>query len=128
MELKRNVIDDIPQEIYDLLNEFGVPTHHEAYDYIAYASTILIDDPTRKLGISADVYPTVATAFNTTWTKVERAIRTTVSWIFDNTDPDILYQYFGNSISSETGKVRNSQLLYTLSRVARRKIMQAKSV
>ena len=124
MNIVKCVIDEIPEVIYNVVEEFGVPSHIGGYDYIAYAVYLLVDNPCRNLRMLDDIYPTVAREFNKKKNSVERSIRHAVAYAFNNTDPDILEKYFGNSISIESGRVNNSQFLYTMSRVARRRLIE----
>lgn len=126
MEIRRSALDEVPEEIYQILNEFGVPAHLEGYDYIAYSSMMLLDDSNRDLCITKDIYAKTAEVFNKKSGSVDRALRHMIEWVFNNTDSDILEKYFGNSIPIDKGKVSNSQFLYTVARIARRKILSNK--
>ena len=125
MEIIKSVIDEIPEEIYRVLDEIGVPAHMKAYDYIAYASTLLINDTTHRICVTQDIYPEISKEFNTSYSCVERAIRTAINYVFSNTDPELLFLYFGNSVPLNKSKVPNSQFVYTVARIARRQLIKS---
>lgn len=116
-------VDNIPEVAYDILNNIGIPSHLKGYNYMADAITIAANDPTKLDAITKVLYPEVAKDFGTTPSRVERAMRHSIEVVFSNTDLQVLYKYFGNSISTMKGKVTNSQFVATLSRVVRKQLV-----
>ena len=112
--LSPSVLDHIPDEVYEVLNDLGLQQQLLGYNYVAYGIDYLTDKLDTKLSITKDLYPAIARAFNSTSSRVERGIRHSIENVFSNVDPEITYKYFGNSISPMRGTVTNSQFLYTL--------------
>ena len=61
------------------------------------------------------LYPTVAKNFNTTPSRVERAIRHAIEVAWDRGDVDVLASYFGYTIQNERGKPTNSEFIAMIS-------------
>ena len=57
------------------------------------------------------LYPTVAMAYNTTPSRVERAIRHAIETAWDRGDVDTLESYFGYTIHTSRGKPTNSEFI-----------------
>ena len=57
------------------------------------------------------LYPTVAKMYNTTPSRVERAIRHAIEVAWDRGDVDVLSSYFGYTIQSQRGKPTNSEFI-----------------
>ena len=61
--------------ITKILHELGVPSHIKGYQYIREGITIIYENPDVIGGITKELYPDIATKFETTVSRVERAIR-----------------------------------------------------
>lgn len=92
----------------------GVPAHRRGYRYIVEAVDMLLTCPESVNRLTAVVYPTVGLRYNTNGNNVERAIRTAVEYVFSNTDMEVLYEYFGNSVDQQRGKATNGHFIMTL--------------
>ena len=57
------------------------------------------------------LYPTVAKKYQTTSSRVERAIRHAIEVAWDRGDIDTLNSYFGYTIQNERGKPTNSEFI-----------------
>ena len=57
------------------------------------------------------LYPEVAKRFNTTASRVERAIRHAIEVAWDRGDLDVLQKYFGYTVSNVKGKPTNSEFI-----------------
>lgn len=101
--------------IYDVLNDIGAPQHLKGYKCLAESVRYLSTHIESRPSITKDVYPYVVGVMGSTASRVERAIRHIIEYIFLNTDPDVITKYFGNSVNVNKGKVTNSQFLYTIS-------------
>jgi len=61
--------------------------------------------------ITKQLYPSVAKKFETTSSRVERAIRHAIEVAWDRGDVDILNSYFGYTIHNSRGKPTNSEFI-----------------
>ena len=57
------------------------------------------------------LYPTVAKKYQTTTSRVERAIRHAIEVAWDRGDVDTLNSYFGYTIQNNRGKPTNSEFI-----------------
>lgn len=99
---------DIYRKTFGALICLGVPMNLRGFDYLASAITLAVCDPSFLHGVTKRLYPAVAKTYGTNQSCVERNIRTAIESTFLNRDLDILHDYFGTMINSESGKVKNS--------------------
>lgn len=96
--------------IHATLNELGVPFGLNGRDYIESAVELLLNKG--RMGMTTELYPSVAAVFGTKPSRVERDIRHAIEETFSNSDPKRISEFFGNVISLETGKLVNTDFLY----------------
>lgn len=99
---------DVP--IYKSLKLLGVPASLKGYRYLIKALTMELENPGAIDRMTKYMYPEIAKAFDTTASGVERAIRHAVEIVFDRTDPNVTYDYFGN-VESMKSKLTNTQFI-----------------
>lgn len=109
--------------ITQILRELGVPAHIKGHNFLRYAIELVIRDPAYQEQITYMLYPEVAKEFDTTASRVERAIRHAIEVTWDRGDLDVLQKWFGYSISIVKGKPTNSEFI---ARVADTLRMEAK--
>lgn len=97
--------------ISEVLHQIGVPAHIKGYQYLRKSILLCINDTGMLGSITKILYPTVAKAYDTTPSRVERAIRHAIEVAWDRGDVDILMAYFGYTIQSERGKPTNSEFI-----------------
>ena len=76
---------------------------------------MVIDDMDTINSITKFLYPTVAKHYNTTASRVERAIRHAIEVAWDRGDIDTLNSYFGYTIQINRGKPTNSEFIAMIS-------------
>lgn len=97
------------------LTDIGVPHHIKGFNYTVEGIRLCINDPDLIQRITKGLYPEVAKTFNTTASRVERAIRHAIEVANDCGDTDTLTKYFGNSINCHKCKPTNAQFIATIS-------------
>lgn len=102
---------DLDTEITTLLHEIGVPAHIRGYLYIREAITMVYHNIEILGNITKILYPEVARKFNTTSSRVERAIRHAieVAWVRGNIDA--ISDIFSYTISYHKSKPTNSEFI-----------------
>ena len=98
--------------VTDVIHEIGVPAHIKGYQYLREA--MLLDDRRhgrRRLPVTKVLYPEVARKFNTTPSRVERAIRHAIEVAWDRGDIETLQKFFGYTVSNIKGKPTNSEFI-----------------
>ena len=107
----KHVTKDLETNITMYIQQLGVPAHIKGYQYIRDAIMMVIDDMDAINSITKFLYPTVAKHYNTTSSRVERAIRHAIEVAWDRGNPDILNDLFGYTILSTRGKPTNSEFI-----------------
>lgn len=102
------------KEITKLLRTLGMPSHVLGYEYTREAILIALGNKDIRRSITKELYPTVARAFNTTPSRVERAIRHAIEVAWDRGDLDTFQKFFGFTVSAKKGKPTNSEFLSAL--------------
>ena len=67
--------NNLQVSISNTLHELGVPSHIKGYQYIREGITLVFKNPEYIGGITKELYPTIAKTYNSTASRVERAIR-----------------------------------------------------
>ena len=102
------------KEITKLLHSLGMPAHVLGYEYAREAIFIALGNKEMLRSITKELYPAIAQTFNTTPSRVERAIRHAVELAWDRGDLDTIQKFFGFTVSSKKGKPTNSEFLSAL--------------
>ena len=97
--------------VTSIIHEIGVPAHIKGYQYLREAIIIAAEDMDVINAITKVLYPQVAKAFQTTPSRVERAIRHAIEVAWDRGDLDTLQRFFGYTVSNTKGKPTNSEFI-----------------
>ena len=94
-----------------IIHEIGVPAHIKGYQYLREAIIIAVGDMDVINAITKVLYPQVAKTFQTTPSRVERAIRHAIEVAWDRGDLDTLQRFFGYTVSNPKGKPTHSEFI-----------------
>ena len=97
--------------VTNIIHEIGVPAHIKGYQYLREAIIIAVNDMDVINAITKVLYPQVAKTFQTTPSRVERAIRHAIEVAWDRGDLDTLQRFFGYTVSNTKGKPTNSEFI-----------------
>lgn len=100
--------------ITKILHELGIPSHIKGYLYIREGISILYDKPEVIGGITKELYPDIANKFDTTTSRVERAIRHAIEVSWNRGDWDLMEEIFGHSVDIDKAKPTNSEFIVTV--------------
>ena len=100
--------------ITKMLHELGIPSHIKGYQYIRKAIEMIFDDPGIIGGITKELYPTLAGKFQTTTSRVERAIRHAIEVSWNRGNIDFMEELFGYSVDIDKAKPTNSEFMVTV--------------
>ena len=106
---------NIESMVTGIIHEIGVPAHIKGYQYLREAIIIAIADREVINAITKVLYPQVAKTFQTTPSRVERAIRHAIEVAWDRGDLDTLQRFFGYTVSNTKGKPTNSEFIAMIS-------------
>ncbi len=117
-EYSNKVIDmensNIQSSISKILHELGIPSHIKGYQYIREGINILYDRPETVGGITKELYPELASKFDTTVSRVERAIRHAIEVSWNRGSWDLMEEIFGHSVDVDKAKPTNSEFIVTI--------------
>ncbi len=102
---------DIEAQVTSIIHRIGVPAHIKGYQYLRTAIMMTIENSDLINAVTKILYPDVAKKYQTTSSRVERAIRHAIEVAWDRGDLDILNEYFGYTIQNERGKPTNSEFI-----------------
>lgn len=108
---KHEVIHDLEQDVTNMIHEIGVPAHIKGYQYLREAIMMSVDDPAMISSITKILYPTIAKRFQTTPSRVERAIRHAIEVAWSRGKMETLDALFGYTIDTGKGKPTNSEFI-----------------
>lgn len=103
--------NDIEAQVTGIIHKIGVPAHIKGYQYLRTAIMMTIENSDLINSVTKILYPTVAKKYQTTSSRVERAIRHAIEVAWDRGDLDTLNAYFGYTIQNERGKPTNSEFI-----------------
>ena len=109
--VQRPAPTSIESMVTSIIHEIGVPAHIKGYQYLREAIIIAVNDMDVINAITKVLYPQVAKTFQTTPSRVERAIRHAIEVAWDRGDLDTLQRFFGYTVSNTKGKPTNSEFI-----------------
>ena len=103
--------DNLEALVTNLIHEVGVPAHIKGYQYLREAIIMVVNDIDVINQITKSLYPKIATKFNTTPSRVERAIRHAIEVAWSRGKMDTIDELFGYTVSYGKGKPTNSEFV-----------------
>lgn len=100
--------------ITKMLHELGMPSHIKGYQYIREGIYMIYNDPNIIGGITKELYPELASKFDTTVSRVERAIRHAIEVSWNRGNWDYMEEIFGHSVDIDKAKPTNSEFIVTV--------------
>ena len=115
---KGEVIDifhnNLQISITKTLHELGVPSHIKGYQYIREGITLVYMRPDMIGGITKELYPEIAKKYDSTVSRVERAIRHAIEVSWNRGNWDLMEEIFGHSVDIDKAKPTNSEFIVTI--------------
>ncbi|MBR3149390.1 MAG: sporulation transcription factor Spo0A [Eubacterium sp.] len=105
------VTNNLEALVSDIMRQIGVPAHIKGYQYLRTSIILCVNDKEMLGSVTKILYPTVAKQYNTTASRVERAIRHAIEVAWNRGDVDVLSSFFGYTIQAERGKPTNSEFI-----------------
>ncbi len=98
-------------DVTDIIHEIGVPAHIKGYQYLREAIVMSVNDIEMLNSITKILYPTIAKKYQTTSSRVERAIRHAIEVAWSRGKMDTIDELFGYTIHNGKGKPTNSEFI-----------------
>ncbi len=110
-EIQRKEKYDLEKEVTNMIHEIGVPAHIKGYQYLREAIMMSVEDIDMLNSITKILYPTIAKKYQTTPSRVERAIRHAIEVAWSRGRMETLDELFGYTINTGKGKPTNSEFI-----------------
>ncbi|MBQ3193468.1 MAG: sporulation initiation factor Spo0A C-terminal domain-containing protein [Oscillospiraceae bacterium] len=120
----RGAFLDPEYQIRQILLELGAPDHLLGHPYAVQAVLLVIQDRVFIDQITFRLYPQLAAQFDTTASRVERAIRHLIEVTWTRGDLDILNHYFGSIVHPEKGKPTNGEFIARLANIVKQRLRE----
>ena len=101
----------IDARITEILHKIGVPPHIKGFQYIREAILMVYEDANCLSKVTKIIYPGIAEKFDTTASRVERAIRNAIEIAVNRGNPEYIQIYFGHTLSGKKNKLTNSEFV-----------------
>ena len=114
IEISKNKVsaeDNVEALVTNIIHEVGVPAHIKGYQYLREAIIMVINDIDVINQITKSLYPQIANKFETTPSRVERAIRHAIEVAWGRGQQEAVENIFGYTISAAKGKPTNSEFI-----------------
>lgn len=110
----KNSNNTIKLKITDMLHNLGIPSNIKGYSYIRDGIEMMYNDTSMMGAITKELYPRLARSYETTSSRVERAIRHAIEISWSRGDYDYMEELFGNSVDCDKSKPTNGEFIVTL--------------
>ena len=108
-----------------VLLDLGAPDHLVGHPFVVEAVVMTVEDRRYINNITFGRYPQVAAKFDTTASRVERAIRHLIEVTWTRGDMDVLCGYFGNTVSADRGKPTTGEFIARLTNIVQQRLKEA---
>jgi two-component system, response regulator, stage 0 sporulation protein A len=108
---KDNTPMNLDASITSIIHEIGVPAHIKGYMYLREAITLVYHDIELLGSVTKILYPDIAKKFNTTPSRVERAIRHAIEVAWGRGNIESISKMFGYTVSVSKSKPTNSEFI-----------------
>lgn len=104
-------VNSLEGEITNIIHEIGVPAHIKGYLYLREAIQMVVKDIELLSAVTKELYPSIAKKFNTTASRVERAIRHAIEVAWSRGQVETINRIFGHTVHNDKGKPTNSEFI-----------------
>jgi two-component system response regulator (stage 0 sporulation protein A) len=98
-------------EVTNIIHEMGIPAHIKGYQYLREAIMMVVEEVDLLGSVTKILYPQIAIKFDTTSSRVERAIRHAIEVAWSRNNIETIKKFFGYTINTERGKPTNSEFI-----------------
>lgn len=123
--IEENTGEDLEHIVTEFIHEVGVPAHIKGYQYLREAIIMSVNDMDMLNSITKVLYPTIAKKFDTTSSRVERAIRHAIEVAWSRGKMDTIDELFGYTVNNGKGKPTNSEFIALITDKIRLQLKQS---
>lgn len=106
-----NTDKDLESQVAQIIQSLKIPSYFKGYSYLKDAILLTINDPNLINEVTKRLYPTIATRYNTTQFRVERAMRFAIETAWNKGDVNVLHELFGYCVDDKKGKPTNASFI-----------------
>ena len=110
-ELAKNGISNLEIRVTNAIHDVGVPAHIKGYQYVREAIIMAVNNEEIINSVTKTLYPNLSKMFQTTPSRVERAIRHAIEVAWNRGQVDVHDRIFGYTVNSNKGKPTNSEFI-----------------
>lgn len=114
-EVPKQEPHNLENDVTNIIHEIGVPAHIKGYHYLRDAIMMSVNDMEMLNSITKVLYPTIAKKYQTTPSRVERAIRHAIEVAWGRGKMDTIDELFGYTVNNGKGKPTNSEFVALIS-------------
>jgi len=118
--------ETVDEQITNLFLTLGIPAHIKGYQYLREAVRMVLDDHDLINRITKELYPGIARRFDTSASKVERAMRHAIEVAWTRGRLETVNQMYGYKVFKREDKPTNGEFIALVSdKISVRKTAQA---
>lgn len=102
---------DVDEQVTNLFLTIGIPAHIKGYHYLREAVRMVLSNPEIINRITKELYPGIARKFDTTASKVERAMRHAIDVAWSRGRLDSVNNMYGYKVLSADDKPTNGEFI-----------------
>ena len=107
-------VQSLDERLGSLFLTIGIPAHIKGYQYLRCGVRLAVENPGIINRITRELYPGIAARFDTTASKVERAIRHAIDVAWSRGRVDTLNRAFGCRVCTPEDKPTNGEFIAML--------------
>lgn len=104
-------VPSLEEKISGIFISIGIPPHIKGYGYLREGIKMTVEDPGIINNVTKVLYPKIGEKYNTTASKVERAIRHAIEVAWNRGRTDVINSIFGARVYIGTEKPTNSEFI-----------------
>ncbi len=101
----------LEEKISNIFITVGIPAHIKGYQFLREAIKMAIDEPSIINSITGQLYPSIASRFSTSASKVERAIRHAIEVAWNRGKIENINNVFGLKVYNSNEKPTNGEFI-----------------
>ncbi|MDD2400681.1 MAG: sporulation transcription factor Spo0A [Clostridia bacterium] len=98
-------------EVTNIIHQMGVPAHIKGYQYLRDAILLVVNEISYLGAVTKELYPAISEKYDTTPSRVERAIRHAIELAWARGNVEMMNKFFGYTINIQRGKPTNSEFI-----------------
>ena len=104
-------VRNLDRDVTKVIQQMGMPAHLKGYQYLRDAIILVVNEMNLMGAVTKELYPLIAEKYDTTPSRVERAIRHAIELAWDRGNMEIINKFFGYTVNMDRGKPTNSEFI-----------------